>query len=551
MLFFGSLLTWYPALPDSYSIPVFFGLIFGCFLLSQVSSRYKVKIIVYPDYLIIRQWRLMFIFRQAERRVTFDMIQSYKNAGNSFKLRLNDKTKYNLCAKRFIFGIRGMLEEFAADFCSRYREYLSGNSITPPQFSAVPVTRPAFPKPAKMNIGEEVVTSRSAMFYFSIIIGFVFLGAMGTGLIFMAVDEKSIFMALFGIAIYLVTYYLISRYYRNAPVVRVSQAGISFNKKSYVWDEVQTIVLTGSQPFNIVGGNDMEGAKIELTDGETRYLLDGLYSNLRQIRSFIQLNFPDKVTASVQQEETAPTAVQAELTPLPIMRAYTAPTGSMQYVKGNPYTTFSAILMWAMLGCFVGGSAYFAEDTIEFVSMLLVFFIPMAGLYLIITMRLNHFGVSDQYLLVKNVYQPWKRKEYQFANIREVVLASNHQGDNTLRLILHDYRTKEYLATGLRNADWVELMTLLKAYNVPLKDENDFVLWSTPEMKKVNRHIKWFVVLYFVVCIFSYMGIMYLDVSENAMIILKICWVLFIILALFGMMFLIARQGKKDMEKTE
>lgn len=497
---------------------------------------------MYADHLVI-QWRRKILFiNKPDREIAFDTISLYHNAGSYFTIKLFDGTKYDLCNKLFIFGKSNSLSQFAEDFIISYRQYKSGAG-SPQQVSMAEhlVTSTTDTD----NFDEEVVSRRSAVFYFSVIFGIIFLGAMGAGMIIVAVDEKNVFMALFGVVIFLVIYYFISRYYRNAPVVKASGEGISFNKRFYRWDQVQAVELTGSQPFNIMGGYNMEGAKIEFTDGETRYLFDGMYANLWKVRTFIQHTVPGKITPATQEESLRSHSATSEIpvTNIPVNPAYTPGKNDVHYVKGNPYTNFSAILMWLMVAFFIGCAVYSADADFTISEALLVFAI---GFYFLFTLGINHFGLSSQYIIVRNVYRPWSKKMFLLADIREVVLASNQHGDNTLRLILHDFRTKEYAGKGLLNHDWIEIMNLLKTYNVPVKDENDFVAWSKPEMKKVKRGMIWYVILYFVVCIASYMAVVQMKVSDNAMIILKIGWFLFIILALIGMMFLIVRLGSKE-----
>lgn len=204
-----------------------------------------------------------------------------------------------------------------------------------------------------------------------------------------------------------------------------------------------------------------------------------------------------------------------------------------------------------MVAFFIVCAAFSTAMAFTFTEALLVYSIPAIGFYFLLTLGINHFGLSSQYIIVRNVYRPWSKKMFLLTDIREVVLANNQHGTNTLRLILHDFRTKEYAGKGLRDHDWIAIMNLLKAYNIPVKDENDFVAWSKTEMKKVKRGMIWYVILYFVVCNTSYMAVVEMEVSDNVMIVLKIAWLLFIILALFGMLFLIVRLGSKEEKESK
>ncbi len=471
---------------------VFAALMSISFCLAQITARPKIKISLFPDHLKTEWQRRVLFFRKPNRVVGFDMINSYSASDNFFKLRLTDRSKYELCKKRFILGKANTLTQFEQDFILANQQWKSVGDIHWPSWPAKPATTNSF---AISDLNGEVVSRRGATFYFSVIFGFVFLGAMGLGIMVIAVSEKNVLVALGSVVIFLITYYTISRYYRCAPIIRCSITGISFNKTFYSWNDVNAIELIGSQPFKIFGGYAMEGAKIEFTNGETRYMLDGLYNNLNKIKLFVNQTVPGKIVIPGQNENTRATATSVSS---PVVSVTYSPGAGeeVKYVKGNPYTNAWSIFMWVIIGFFIGIGPLTSDGD----GMLFVFSIVAIGFFFLFTIHFNHFGLSGQYLIVRNVYRPWKKKMFLLKNIREIVLASNQHGVDTLRVIFFDFRSQEFGASGLRNRDWLNLIDLIKSRGIPLKDENDFALWSTPEMKKSYRKMVFYFILYFLIC---------------------------------------------------
>lgn len=387
---------------------------------------------------------------------------------------------------------------------------------------------------------EEVVTRRGAMFYFSIGIAIVFLGGMAALLFAIGIDEGSWGMPLGGCLILLVTWYLVRGYYRNAPKVRVSYIGITWRGHTYMWDEVNSIALTGSQPMRMLGGKDMEGTAIVLNNGEKIILLDGMYSNLGAVRQLIAQAAPGKVNKpwEARGSQSARPAVRDSA----VMPASVVPeSGGVQFVRGNSIMNMPGVFAWIfVIGAVIGSVV---ANNAGLTVFLMLFALGFGALF---TMFINYFGVSGDSVIVRNVYRPWKRKEYPLADIQQVIFASNHNGYNVMRLIFNDYRFKEFVGAGLSDSDWLALLQVMRGRGVEVKDENDFEKWVKPEMKKWKRKMVLYLLLWFVVLLVTYMWLTSLDVSDNTMITLKVAWLVFIILSFIGVIRFVVRIGAKD-----
>ena len=546
LVLFGCLLDWFPRLNDFIFLFVLLALIFISFCLAQITSRPKIKITLYPDHFETEWQRRILFFRKPDRKVGFELITSYSGSNNFFKIKLNDRSKYELCRKQFILGKANTLLQFSHYFTAANHQWQSARDIPRPAWPTRPVTS-NFSAPT--NFDQEASSGRSAIFYFSIIFGVIFLGGMGLGLVAVALDEKNIWVALGALAILALTYYLISQYYRCAPLIHCTQTGISFNKKIYSWNDVQTVELTGSQPVNVFGARAMEGAKIEFADGETRYMHDAMYHKLSKIRLFINKTIPGKIAAIEQETSQVPTTALTVPTVATVSYDATGNSETEEYVKGKPYTNFWAIFMWVIVVFLVGIAPFLISDDDDAYGLMILFAFLSLGVIFLFTIHFNYFGLSGQYFIVKNVYRPWKKKMFPLKDIREIVLGNSQQSVDVVRLIFTDFKLKEFGGTGLRNRDWLSLMKLIQAHGIPLKDENSFVLWSTPEMKKSYRKMIFYFILYVILCGGSFLFVLKCHVSATAMIFLKLGCILFSIVAFIGLIRLIVWLGAREDKK--
>lgn len=374
----------------------------------------------------------------------------------------------------------------------------------------------------------EVITKRSGMFYFSIALGVLMLGGMSAGLLVIAAREKNILVGLGALLVAWVALYLVRAYYRCVPVVRVGISGITFNDDFHAWSDVQRIQLTGNQPLDIFGARDMEGASLEFSDGTVKALHDGMYRNLSEVRNLIQQFVPEKIVAELTEkspEEHVDTGdtfiVESPVEPVAMHGA--------QYIVGRPYRSFRAIVIYALLLALVTWLLILAID-----GEWAMFFFSAAGflgLYWLLTFSVNYFGLSGTHFFLRNSFIPWKRRTIALADIEEIVLASNHQGSNVLRVIDKNFKVRNFFASSLRGKDWLALMRLMRNQGIRVKDENDFALWEQPKMKTWRRWMILSILFWVALCLVSGVWVQSVQYSQYALIWLKIGWLVFIALS--------------------
>lgn len=392
---------------------------------------------------------------------------------------------------------------------------------------------------------EEVTTRRSAGFYFAIVFSVLAFGGMAGLMISFGVDDRS-WGAIVGAAlILLVAYYYVTRYYRITPIVRVSQGGVTYKGQYYPWQEVSSVQLTGSQPMEIFGGKPTEGTKIVLKSGEKVILLMNLYSNLADVRRMLQQAMPTDTDLVIKDSLSArPDTFSVISTPTVQFSSPHWDIEDVRYVRGNSVLNMYGIFTLVFVLGSLAGAIFFWGSVGAFI--LLLFGCGFGALFSMFT---NYFGVSRQHILVCNVYRPWKRVKYAISDIKQVVLASNHNGTNTMRIIFHDFRHKEIAAAGLRDADWLVLTGYMHSLNIDVVDENNFAERIKPEAKKQFRSMQWGMIGALVVVMAVGMLVLSSDVGETTMIFLKIGWLVFSFLFMGGVIVLMARRNAKKQEK--
>ena len=94
-------------------------------------------------------------------------------------------------------------------------------------------------------------------FYLSILLGVLFFLGMSIVMIALFIKNsnhgtlkpKEYMMPIFGVAVLLMAFYTVYRYYKNAPKIVLEGNLISFNSETFSLSDVQKVVLTGKHNF--------------------------------------------------------------------------------------------------------------------------------------------------------------------------------------------------------------------------------------------------------------------------------------------------------------
>ncbi len=249
---------------------------------------------------------------------------------------------------------------------------------------------------------KDVITRRGVQFYCSVILGGLALCGLSLIVFVISIDEHSWSLTAVGVAYLLCAYYIISRYYRNAPIVSIGYAGFTCKGKLYSWADVSTIKLTGNQPFNMFGGKAMEGTRVELKDGSEIILLDSMYSNLGAVRQAIVEVVPELAGIAGEVRSSRVALHTRRSSSIPVSDTSIAQgADGIYYVKGNSilnmYGIFALIFVIGSILAAIGIN----EVPAKFVCLLFGF-----GLLWGFSRFINYIGIANEFIVVRNVYRP-------------------------------------------------------------------------------------------------------------------------------------------------
>jgi hypothetical protein len=106
-------------------------------------------------------------------------------------------------------------------------------------------------------------------------------------------------MPFFSVGVFLLAFYTVYRYYKNAPKIRVDNSNISFNDKRFALSDLEHVELTGKRNFPYLFSFPMEATTLQFKGGETKYIFDDMYENSWQLKSFLKETIIDKTNFSV------------------------------------------------------------------------------------------------------------------------------------------------------------------------------------------------------------------------------------------------------------
>ncbi|HTD98653.1 MAG TPA: hypothetical protein VK668_05180 [Mucilaginibacter sp.] len=295
-------------------------------------------------------------------------------------------------------------------------------------------------------------------FYISILLFALFWGLLSLATGVLSDQGTTLFGRIMMIAmsagLAFMVFYTIFRYYKNAPRIVVNDNSIAFNSKVYYWRDLEKIEMTGKRPFKFMGERK-EGVVLKFKGEKERYIFDDMYENTAQIKSFIQQVIIDKKPFDIiSKSEIVFSAIANEIP---------------KYYKGLQFFCYEGAIIWF----FILGFLYVLILSIntlnfEFSGALFVLTMPIV---IILSFRMYYFGLSENYLVVRNHDFFWVKKFHQISNIKEVVFEQRHNMPVSLRVINNDFTSKLYPATTLGSKKWLALKADLESKGVKVRNE--------------------------------------------------------------------------------
>jgi hypothetical protein len=208
-------------------------------------------------------------------------------------------------------------------------------------------------------------------------------------------------------------------------------------------------------PFKFIITFPMEGTAILFNDGTEKILFDDMYSNSSEIKLFLERVVIKKQDFNHDSiKEISDDAIRFE---------------NEETFKGNQFTSLRGISLWGLIGFF--GFLLISKWQSPPLG-LLIFFGAFGTFWFVLNSWLMHyFGLTKDYLIVRNHNFFWKVKIYRLTDIKEVVYETQGKQPNCMRIITNDFRNKLYPAGTLRDKTWLDLKDKLEAKGVTVRNE--------------------------------------------------------------------------------
>ncbi|MFH4965673.1 hypothetical protein V8G69_11790 [Gaetbulibacter sp. M235] len=273
-----------------------------------------------------------------------------------------------------------------------------------------------------MNIIE---TQRHPLkFYATLAFGFLFLFALGSFMIFIGLENepnqqaetKRIIMPIFGCLICLLAIWMVYSYWKNSPKITIDRNNLKIGNETFRLNSIKDVILTGKMPFRFIINFPMEGTAILFNDGRDKILFDDMYSNSYEVKSFLEqviinkqefkINTPKKVNSSKLRFENT------------------------EIFKGNQFTSLRGISLWVLIGVFA--FPIIIKGTSLKLGGLIFFFLFGTFWFVLHSWLMHYFGLTKDFLIIRNHNFIWKEIIYNYSDIKEVVFESQGKQPNCM-----------------------------------------------------------------------------------------------------------------------
>ncbi|MDO9038351.1 MAG: hypothetical protein Q7U59_08400 [Lutibacter sp.] len=299
-------------------------------------------------------------------------------------------------------------------------------------------------------------------FYLPLSFAFLFFVGFGSLMIYMFLDIekdqielKTYFKPAIGIGFIFMAFSLIIQYVKNSPKISVDKTSISFNNEKYRLDDIKNIILTGKMPFKYLIKFPMEGAFLEFKDGTEKYIFNDMYSNTWQIKSFLEKTVIEK------KDYKIPKNIKIDSNQLRFEQ--------IEEFKGIQWTSLRGLSLWGLIGFFL----FLVLSKNQNPTLGFWLFISLFGSFWFFmnSWLMHFFGLTRDFLVIKNHNLIWKQHIFRLEEIKEVVFETQGKMPNCLRVITKDFKNKLYPAGTLRDNTWLEFKISLEKRGIKVRNE--------------------------------------------------------------------------------
>ncbi len=337
---------------------------------------------------------------------------------------------------------------------------------------------------------------RGIRFYGSLFLLTLVCVGLASIIIFVALSQEPIDyeMICFAPLFLLILVYAIVRYAINTPIIRLNDEGIMYARQRHGWGEVTSVDYIGQKRFPMFGGGSPLGAMtLYFENGTELCIFDTMYHNGNEIRQY--------VASRVHQKQQTPLVVDEPNAPpknIPNTKKgkpefqvdlSDAKCQNTTFYKGSLFLCIPGIMSWGIVTVVL-----LILYGVALTPFVLVFLLLFCLLFILLSYTLNYFGVSQDYLVVKNQHLVWRHKAFKFSDISEVLLTCD-RGNAFITISFTDFRHTRFQGASLKNENWLALKNALTEIDVNVKDTVGYDNLIKPETKHRMRKVTiWFLV---------------------------------------------------------
>ena len=297
-----------------------------------------------------------------------------------------------------------------------------------------------------------ISTKLSKTFYFLSAIYFI-IGAMVpimSLILGLPKDKDNTFIIIFGLAFSSFGFSMFYAFMKNSPKVTIDKYTIKIGYRTFDVKNIENIELTGKKVLGII---PMESITILFNNGTKKVLFDDMYSNSSDVKIFIE-------QVVLNKQEYSPKLISK-------INRNVIRFEREEIFKGNQFINIHGIMLWGFFGLWIFPIFSWNERQI-LTPGLLIFSVYW---FFVFSWLMHYFGLTNDYLIIKNHNFFWMTKIYRLSDIKEVVFEQQGRTPNTMRVITVDFRNKQYPAAPIRKKTWIELKKRLEEKGVKVRDE--------------------------------------------------------------------------------
>lgn len=261
-------------------------------------------------------------------------------------------------------------------------------------------------------------------------------------------------------------YYLLSRF----PKLTIDKTGLTFSTifktKSYQWNEVNDIELTGKQFHKFLFVSmPIEATTFKFNDNSTLILWADYYRNTPDLRVVLE-----RVDNLLKNKAKPLSSLDFGISRQIYSDNEVGFSAEDEY-NGNHILTFNGVCFYGFL--IFMGYMVFQKPTVFLTNYGALLSVSFATLVLCGTLsyQMHYFILTDKFLIAKNSIWFWRKDIYSLDNIREVVFETPHRLSTSMRVITKDFKTKLYPAGNLKDKTWKLLKDKLQSKEIKVRNE--------------------------------------------------------------------------------